>query len=334
MSAPALAEPEDFSAATIASPSRPRAERLSNDLAADLESEARRRYELVEDWIAHRFAEARQGTFDGSEMFSTVQAMVEPRRLFDALFAETFRPRQAVSFLPRSALNVAIYSLRLGRGLGYEGDRLLELGVAGLLHKIGLTKLPATLVQSPERFNRRDLATLREHPKLARDLIRRLGDSFQSVAEIVYQSCERIDGSGYPQKLREPRVSEAALAVGLVSIFDALTQSRPYRQRVIPFAAVKQLLEQEREHFTHSLLREFISAFSMFPPFTYVRLNTKALARVIETDPRHPLRPTVMIVLDGDGRRPVASQTLDLREHPLLSITGPVDDKELLARGS
>lgn len=312
--------------ATLPGPEPPAAKIV----ASEPERDARRLYQQIEEWLADRLEAAREGTLDGGEVFSTVEEMLEPGRLLDALFAETFRPRPAESFLPRCSLNVAIYSLRIGRGLGYQGDRLIELGVAGMLHKIGLTKLPAELIQSPDRFNQRDLRSLRQHPKLARDLIRNLGDWFQSVADIVYQSCERIDGSGYPQKLREPRVSEAALAVGLVSVFDALTQSRPYRQRIIPFAAVKLLLEQEREHFPRPLLREFVIAFSMFPPFTYVRLNSKALARVVESDPRHPLRPKVTIVLDADGRRPATPQSLDLRDHPLLSITGPVDEKELM----
>jgi len=295
------------------------------------EMEAHRAYDLSEQWLAELFQQARSGDFDGTDVFDNVRAILERPSLLEALYAETFRRRALDSFLPRNALNLCIYGLRLGRALDYEQPALVDLGVAALLSKIGLARVPQELVMKQGQLSRREFVTLQEYPKIGRDMCLTKGAAFERVARIVYQVNERIDGSGYPQRLHEGEIVEAALIIGLVSVFDALVQPRPYRERMMPFGALKELLERERAHFPRRLLRAFVASFSAFPPFTYVRLNSKAVARVLESEPGHPLRPVVAVVLDASGRRPSSTQALRLREAPLLYITGPATEEEISA---
>jgi len=293
------------------------------------EIEARRDYDLLEQWLGGLYEQARRGNFDPGDVFEDVRAILRRPRLLDALFTETFRSREGDSSFARNSLNVAVYSLRLGKVLGYGEADLVELGVAGLLHKIGLARLPENLLSKRARFERGELAQIREHPKIGYELLRRVGGQFARVAKIVHEASERSDGSGYPRALREGEIVEAALVVGLVGVFDALIQPRPYRERMIPFAAVKELLERERERFPRRLLREFVAAFSVFPPFSYVRLSSRAIARVLETEPGQPLRPIVSVVLDADGRPPSEPQMLRLFENPRIYIVGPASEGDL-----
>ena len=295
----------------------------------ELEGEATKDYVLLEQWLVRLYRSAAQGRFDPEGIFDDAAMIVGRKSLLEGLFAETFRPRADAETLPRAALNVAIYALRLGASLGYGSDDLRDLAVAGLLHKIGLVRLPGELVSSGRKLDRQGLKTLHEHPKLARESIRGLGRRFERVAEIVYQCHERIDGSGYPQGLGEGQITEPALALGLAGVFEALTQPRPYRARMIPFAAVKEILQQERSRFPRVLLRQFFATFSGFPPFSYVRLSSNALAQVVASNPEHPLRPTVVVLRDPAGRRSAGTETLRLVEHPALHIVGPVSEAEV-----
>jgi len=294
----------------------------------EIEGEATKDYDLLERWLSRLYRNAAHGRVDPEGIFDDAQAIVTRPSLLDGLFAETFRPRAPGDVLPRSALNTAIYALRLGATLGYDAAVLQDLAVAGLLHKIGLARVPAAIVGSAGKLDRRSLETLQDHPKLARESIRGLGRRFERVAEIVYQCCERIDGSGYPQRLCEGQVAEPALTLGLAGVFEALTQPRAYRTRLIPFVAVKEILQSERSRFPRLLLRQFFAVFSGFPPFSYVRLSSNAVAQVVATESANPLRPTVVIVRDSAGRRLSSPETLRLVEHPLLHITGPVSEPE------
>lgn len=326
-------------AATLPPPPSSPASSPSRPLRADprriepspAETEARVDYQLLEEWIAGIFEQARRGAVDGTDIFDNVQAILDRPHLLDALFAETFKTTRPGDLLTRRSLNVAIYSQRLGRALRYEGPALVELGVAGLLHRIGFARLPESVVLKPGRLSRDERAAIQEAPRNAREIVAALGPPFEKAAEIVGQCFERNDGSGYPLGLQGDEIHPEALVVGLVDMFDALIQPRPYRDRLLPFGAVKEILDRERLRFPRPLLRAFIDSFSVFPPYTYVRLNSKAIARVIETEAGYPLRPRVAIVLDANGQRPSRPQTLRLRESPLLYITGPVSEEELPA---
>ncbi|HUE38512.1 MAG TPA: HD domain-containing phosphohydrolase [Candidatus Binatia bacterium] len=285
-------------------------------------------YRQLEQWLARLYRNAGQGRFDPEGIFDDAAAIGDRPGLIEALFAETFRPREPGEVFARAALNTAIYALRLGAGLGYSKPSLRDIGVAGMLHKIGLMRLPPEIVFATTALDSKATAALREHPKLARDSIRALGRRFEGVAEVVYQSQERHDGSGYPLGLGGEQIAEPALVLGLAAVFDAMTQPRVYRQRVIPFVAVKEILQRERARFPRNVLRQFFNSFSGFPPFSYVRLSSNAVAQVIASDALNPLRPSVVVVRDAAGRRTSSNETIRLVEHPSLHIVGPVSEAE------
>ena len=294
-----------------------------------IHGDAAQDYELLEQWLARLYRNAGQGRFDPEGIFDDAATIADRPSLVEALFAETFRPREPGDPFARAALNTAIYALRLGTSLGYAKQPLQELTVAGWLHKIGLLRLPAEIVSATTPLDEKAASSLREHPKLARDSIRALGRRFDRVAELVYQCQERYDGSGYPLALKADRIAEPALVLGLAAVFDAMTRPRTYRPRLIPFAAVREILQQERARFPRNVLRQFFTSFSGFPPFSYVRLSSNALAQVVASDSANPLRPTVVVLRDAAGRRPATIETLRLVEHQSLHIVGPVSEAEV-----
>ena len=77
------------------------------------------------------------------------------------------------------------------------------------------------------------------------------------------------------------------------------------------------------------MLRQFFATFSGFPPFSYVRLSSNAIAQVVANDPAHPMRPTVVVIRDPAGRKPAERAMLRLVEHPLLHIVGPISESDV-----
>jgi hypothetical protein len=115
-----------------------------------------------------------------------------------------------------------------------------------------------------------------------------------------------------------------AQIIGVVDVFDALVSERPYRRRLFPHAAVKELLVAERAAFPREILKALVEQISVYPLGTTVRLSTGETATVDRINCRYPLRPLVRVSQSDAGQEPEACQ-LDLSLTPLVSIITTVD---------
>ena len=98
---------------------------------------------------------------------------------------------------------------------------------------------------------------------------------------------------------------------------------------MIPFNVLQQLIRLGGRLFHSDLVKAFIEEISVFPLGSYVRLNTGEAGKVQSTNRGYPLRPMVEILYAADGTLLEQKRTLDLKQEPMLYITGPVDLKEV-----
>src|SRR5215204_3906767 len=176
--------------------------------------------------------------------------------------------------LVTNLLNAAILGTKVGIGLGYYGKELERLALAGLVHDIGLFAVPQSLVTKAGRLTHDERTLIEQHPELGYQVIRRAGPGYEWLALVVRQAHERSHGQGYPNRLKGRQVSELAQILGVVDVFDALVSDRPYRQRLLPHQAVKELLVAERAAFPREILKALVEQLSVYPLGTTVRLTT------------------------------------------------------------
>ena len=221
------------------------------------------------------------------------------------------------------SVNVCIYALKIGEGFRYTQDQLIELGVAALLHDVGMVYLPPDFFTKGE-LSKKDRELLHNHPKRAQSVLKSLGIGYNWLADVVYQEHEREDGSGYPEGLSGDDILPYAKIIGLADMYAGLTRARPERPGYLPFQAVQEITSHHRAKFSPPLLRVLISKLSTFPLGSLVRLNSGAVGRVIESNESHPLRPTVQIVNDPQGNVVHDKRIISLREQPVLHVTDVV----------
>jgi putative nucleotidyltransferase with HDIG domain len=112
--------------------------------------------------------------------------------------------------------------------LGLPADRIRGLRVAGLLHDIGKIYVPAEILSRPGRLRESEIDLLHSHPSIGYELLK--GIPFEwPVADIVLQHHERIDGSGYPSRLRRDEIMQEARILAVADVVEALSSHRPYR---------------------------------------------------------------------------------------------------------
>ncbi|MFQ5691533.1 MAG: HD domain-containing phosphohydrolase [Nitrospinota bacterium] len=227
-------------------------------------------------------------------------------------------------------VHVATFSVKMGKGLRLSEQRLNRLALAALLHDIGICIIPSELRHKKGRLTSQEMNLIRKHPEYGYQIIKAsLGNAFLWLAEVIRQEHERENGSGYPQGLSGDSIDEMAKIIGVADVYEALTHDRPHRPRQLQYRAVKEIMEKQKGHFSPRVLKAMLQQLSVFPLNSLVRLNSNAIARVVETHDGQPLRPTVQILFDPKGDYVENGRTISLRENPLLYIVDSVDESEL-----
>ncbi|MBH0198175.1 MAG: HD domain-containing protein [Nitrospira sp.] len=252
-----------------------------------------------------------------------VQGLVSSLRQDDQLVVEALSGPPGPTLIT-NLINVSILGTKVGIGLGYYGEELDRLALGGLVHDIGLFAVPASVIAKAGRLTTEERMLIEQHPNLGAQVIQRLGPEYHWLTQVVLQAHERVDGCGYPNQLKGRQIGEMAQILGVVDVFDALVSDRPYRRRLLPHEAVKELLVVERTAFPREILKALIEQLSVYPLGTRVRLSTGEVATVERVNSRYPLRPVVHI-----GGTSVADQAtpphIDLSLTPLVSIVEALD---------
>ena len=216
-------------------------------------------------------------------------------------------------------VNVAVVATKVGMGLGYYGRELERLALAGLVHDIGLFAVPQSLLTKAGRLTADERTLIEQHPELGYEAIKRSGSDYTWLAELIRQAHERTNGLGYPNRLKGRQISEMALIIGVSDVFDALISERPYRPRLFPHEAIKELLVAERATFPREMTKALVEQLSVYPLGTTVRLTTGETGTVVGVNVQYPLRPIVEVDEPGDAGY-AESRHIDLSLTPLVSI--------------
>lgn len=123
---------------------------------------------------------------------------------------------------------LARYAAALGKWLGLDNGDLCALTRGGFLHDIGKIAVPDRVLLKHGSLDPQEARVMREHPVVGDGLCAGLR-SLNKVRPIVRHHHERLDGSGYPDGLKQGQVPLLAQIVGIVDVFDAMTTLRPYR---------------------------------------------------------------------------------------------------------
>ena len=235
------------------------------------------------------------------------------------------------SFLVNKAVNVTVFAIFMGDTLRLPKERLLELGLAALLHDIGKVRVPEEILYKESTLKDEELEVLRQYPHDSFDILHGLGDKYHYLAECALHVNEKLDGSGFPQGLQGDAINPYARIIGILELYEAMTHNRPQRQKLSHFEAVKEIIKTKKSAYQRELLKAFLNTFGIFPLHCLVKLNSGAVGRVIQTYEEQPLRPKIEIIVDAQNKRVKVPRTVDLREQQVLYIADALTEENLNA---
>src|SRR5262245_38906440 len=188
--------------------------------------------------------------FDAAELHARIASLVRLKRYTDDLeSAETVILGLGATIEARDpstrghCQRLAVYATTLGRTLSLEQSDLHALDRGGFLHDIGKIAVPDRVLLKEGALDAYESHVMREHPIVGDALCAGLR-SLQPVRPIVRHHHERLDGTGYPDGLRNTQVPLLAQIISVVDVFDALTTDRPYRAALPREKAVDVLVEE------------------------------------------------------------------------------------------
>lgn len=286
-------------------------------------------YKEASDYLRSVFdCVRRRQVFKLEPGYHIVDRMVKTQPFQDVLFVMAIHLDDRYNFMIHHSVNVAIFSMKMAAGLGFDKNRQREIGMAALLHDVGTALISEEILNKKDRLTDAEFKIFRERPKHSYRILRELGSPYEKLAEIAVQVYEKIDGSGYPHGLKGEEIHQYAQIIGLVDMYEALIHSRPQREKLLHFSAVKEIIKTSKQCFQRRHLKILLSIFSIFPIYSYVRLNSDAIGKVIETYPDQPMRPKLQIIFDSQKRRVLTERIINLPENPLLYIVDSVSEDE------
>jgi len=199
----------------------------------------------------------------------------------------------------KHSVDVASIAMVMAKNKGYTDSRIDDIGIAGLLHDLGKTKIPNEILLKPGKLTDSEFEEMKNHSLYGFQLLENKKDISDSVKLAVLQHHEKTNGSGYPHRACGSRISEYAKILTVADIFDALVTDRPYKKAFAKNEAVEILMSMTDEIDFESL-NCFLRSVILYPVNSIVNLSNGEKAVVIKNTYTCILRPTVVGIKSGN----------------------------------
>lgn len=193
------------------------------------------------------------------------------------------------------SLRVAILAANIGKWLGYNDKQLEDLSQAALLFDIGKLKFPEFILKSKKKFTGKEFEIIKKHAQFSYSILLKTRGINSDVKFGVLHHHERIDGSGYPFRIKGNQIHEYAKIIMVCDTFDAMTNDRPYKKKVSPFQAAEFIAWNSGSIFDPKICYIFLSNLSEHYMGKKVLLNTGEEGTVAYVDTNLPNRPIVKV---------------------------------------
>ncbi len=156
--------------------------------------------------------------------------------------------------------NVSLISKEIAVNMGLSQDMIETVTIAALLHDIGKIVVPIDILNKPTKLNKHEFNLIKLHSREGYDILKDI-DFPWPVAEAVLQHHERLDGSGYPDNLKEHEISLGAKILGVADVVDAMSSHRPYRPALGLEIALNELSKKKGLLYDDKIVETCISLF-------------------------------------------------------------------------
>jgi HD-GYP domain-containing protein (c-di-GMP phosphodiesterase class II) len=210
------------------------------------------------------------------------------------------------------SISVGALLISFARALDLDRGVIHLLGIGGILHDIGKTKVPDEVLNKPGKLTEEEFLIMKSHVVHSRDILAMTPGIAQASLDVASQHHERFDGSGYPLRLKGSEMSVYGQMASIVDVYDAITSDRCYHKGMEPTDALRKMFEWSKFHFNPELIHTFVRTIGIYPVGTLVMLESGKIGVVIEQYEKDLTRPLVRAVFDSRKSYYVTPEDIDL----------------------
>lgn len=178
-------------------------------------------------------------------------------------FVNLLKIREHDYYTYTHSVNVCTFLVSLAQFVGIgDAKTLKEIGEGGLLHDLGKSQIPLTLINKPGGLTGAEWEVMRRHPQFGVEIARQTRDISDVSVVIIGQHHEKLSGRGYPRGLAGSELNLFARMASIVDVYDAVTTNRSYSQARTPLEAA-QLLLGKLDEFDEQIVMKFIKMITV-----------------------------------------------------------------------
>jgi HD-GYP domain-containing protein (c-di-GMP phosphodiesterase class II) len=157
------------------------------------------------------------------------------------------------------SLDVAVYSLGIGKLIGMNDKDLVELGRGAIFHDIGKKWVDAEIICKKGTLDDAEWAQMQRHPEYGLKILSEYENVSDAIKACCFEHHESFLGNGYPQGLDAASIHPMARIVAIADTFDALTTQRSYNQPMTPKDAILFMTGKIKDKYDPEILKAMSS---------------------------------------------------------------------------
>ncbi len=280
--------------------------------------------------VVAMFGQARMGlAVDAQACLPLVESISASVLRHNGAMVSLARLKRHDDYTYMHSVAVCALMIALGRQLGFDGDTLRALGMAGLLHDLGKAVMPADVLNKPGKLTDDEFRLIQRHPERGHELLAQSGEADEVVLDVCLHHHEKTDGSGYPHGLTADAIGLHARMGAVCDVYDAITSNRPYKQGWDPAESIGRMAEWQRGHFDETVFQTFVKSLGIYPIGSLVRMKSGRLAVVVEQNAASLTAPAVKVFFSTRSQMHILPEVIDLSRTGCADrITGRESNRE------
>ena len=281
-----------------AAPSESSTVELSHQLDADKIQKAEEFYSNFLSYVEDTFVRASvSDDLNYLEITEKIKDMIEyikEDRRFLMRVLKNVEPAPEKNYLATHSVRSTILSIVIGTYLKLPNHRLIELGVAALVHEAGMLKLPSNIYLTRRQLNTKELKAIISHPVLGYSMLKNLNFPL-SICFAALEHHERENATGYPRHLTGDKITLYSKIIAVACSYEALNSKRPHKEAKDGYTGMLELLRNEGKRYDDTIVKALVVSLSIYPIGMYVLLSNGRKGQVIDVNPENPRFPIVQI---------------------------------------
>jgi len=261
------------------------------------------------------------------EKIKDMAEYIKEDRRFLMRVLKNIEPAPDKNYLATHSVRSTIISIIIGTYLKLPTYRLIELGVAALVHEAGMLKLPSNIYLNQRALNPQEQKAILTHPILGYSMLKSL-DFPLAICLAALEHHERENGSGYPRRLVSDKISLYSKIIAVACSYEALNSKRPHKEAKDGYTGMLELLKNEGKRYDDTIVKALVVSLSIYPIGLYVLLSNGKKGQVIDVNPENPRFPVVQVFgeFTPDGKIKMIQTAQNI-----LTIVRPLNRSEIEA---